>query len=296
MSTNPTIAADADTFDRSCAHWSDAGVDGMHNFYTYATADYAHLAKAVDWPNLLSSLADAQGSVELADIACGSGKFPTALVDHTPLAARNLTVKADLLDPSQFAIDETAAVLKPPFEARAAFCCKLQDWQPPQTGYDINWSMHALYCVPAEELLDGFKIVQQAMKPHGIGFVAQSRRDGHYVRFYDYFLESLRGNEGTPFSASEDVAEALQTLGFDIQSRRLTYDTVIDENDRASLELYLQRCAFDDSAGWDQMQTGSLGAYLNDAHRDGAYRFTQSVDLIAFGKDLSGFDYWITAP
>jgi len=296
MSNTPTIAAEADTFDRSCAHWSDAGVDGMHNFYTYATADYAHLAKAVDWPLLLSTLANAGGQVELADIACGSGKFPTALVQHTSLSELGLTVQTDLLDPSQFAIDETAGVLRPPFEARAEFCCKLQDWQPPQAGYDINWSMHALYCVPAEELLDGFAIVERAMKPRGIGFVAQSRRDGHYVRFYDRFLDSLRGGEGTPFSAAEDVSGALEELGFDLQSRTLTYDTVIDENDRASLELYLQRCAFDDTVGWDQMQSGALGQYLEEAHRDGAYRFAQSVDLIAFGKDLSEFQYWITAP
>ena len=296
MNNTTNIAAEADTFDRSCAHWSDAGVDGMHNFYTYATADYAHLAKAVDWATLLSALANAERQVELADIACGSGKFPTALVEHTSLSAQNLTVKTDLLDPSQFAIDETAAVLKPPFEARAEFCCKLQDWQPPQTGYDINWSMHALYCVPAEELLDGFTILQQAMKSHGLGFVAQSRRDGHYVRFYDHFLESLRGGEGTPFSAAEDVAGALRKLGFDIQSRTLRYETVIDENDRPSLELYLQRCAFDDSVGWEQMQVGALGRYLKEAHRDGAYRFTQSVDLMAFGKDLSTFNHWTSAP
>ena len=291
MSTTPT-AAEADTFDRSCAHWSDAGVNGMHNFYTYATADYAHLAKAMDWPRLLKTLADEQGQIELADIACGSGKFPTALVEHTPLAQAGLTVQTDLLDPSQFAIDETASVLRAPFLARSEFCCKLQDWQAPQTGYAINWSMHALYCVPAEELRDGFAIVQQAMKPHGIGVVAQSRREGHYVRFYDHFLDSLRGGEGTPFSASEDVADALKALGMQVQLRTLTYDTVIDESDHASLELYLQRCAFDDSVTLDQMRTGTLGTYLDAAHRDGAHRFAQSVDVIVFGSDLSDFDYW----
>ena len=291
--TQPTQAAkEADTFDRSCEHWSDAGVDGMHNFYTYATADYAHLAKAVNWPALLASLADEQGQIALADIACGSGKFPTALVEHTKLAELSLTVQTDLLDPSQFAIDETAAVLRPPFATRAEFCCKVQDWQPPAGGYDINWSMHALYCVPAEELASGFAIVQQAMKPGSVGVVAQSRREGHYVRFYDHFLDSLCGGEGTPFSAAEDVAAALKSLGFELQSRTLTYDTVIDDKDRASLELYLQRCAFDDSVGLDQMRVGSLGAYLDAAHRDGAYRFAQSVDVIVFASELSGFEYW----
>jgi len=48
MSRPLPAAADADTFDRSCAHWSADGREGMDNFYTYATVDYRHLAGLID--------------------------------------------------------------------------------------------------------------------------------------------------------------------------------------------------------------------------------------------------------
>jgi hypothetical protein len=37
---------------------------------------------------------------------------------------------------------------------------------------------------------------------------------------------------------------------------------------------------------------GSLDRYLENANRDGAYRFQQSVNLLAFGSELAFFDFW----
>ncbi|MDB2647023.1 hypothetical protein N9Y97_09200, partial [Pseudomonadales bacterium] len=113
-------------------------------------------------------------------------------------------------------------------------------------------------------------------------------------RFYEHFLDSIHGGNGTLFSAAEDVDKAAENVGFQRQSRTLNYDTVIDENDRQALESYLQRCAFDDSISLDQMlDSGSLGQYLASTKTQGAYRFQQSVDVIVFGNDLSSFNFWM---
>jgi hypothetical protein len=200
----------------------------------------------------------------------------------------------DLLDPSTFAIEEAAAVLKSPFVERDHYCCRLQDWQPKPSTYDLSWATHALYCVPVEEMNECISIVKSGMGANGIGIVAQSNRSGHYIRFYEYFLDSIHGGNGTRFSAAEDVDKAAENVGFQRQSRTLNYETVIDEDDRQALESYLQRCAFDDSISLDQMlDSGSLGEYLASTKKQGAYRFQQSVDVIVFGNDLSSFNFWM---
>ena len=300
MSRSLPAAADADTFDRSCAHWSADGREGMDNFYTYATADYRHLAGLINWSALMASLSKQSGVLELADIACGSGKFPASLIEHTTLSelmnaeGKSIRVLYDLLDPSTFAIEEAAAALKAPFVERDHYCCRLQDWQPKPSAYDLCWATHALYCVPAKEMSECISILKAGLRPDGIGIVAQSNRGGHYIRFYEHFLDSIHGGNGTRFSAAEDVGEAAENVGFESQSRTLNYETVIEENDLQALESYLQRCAFDDSISLDQMlNSGSLGQYLASTKKHGAYRFQQSVDVIAFGEDLSFFNFWM---
>ena len=70
-----------DTFQRSCAHWSEAGRAEMNKFYALASVDYKHLAEAVDWKKWLEERQEIVGqrSLKLLDVACGSGKFPSAL-------------------------------------------------------------------------------------------------------------------------------------------------------------------------------------------------------------------------
>ena len=68
----------ADTAARSLEHWSEAGRAEMEAFYALATEDYHQLVLAADWPALLAERAHDEW--KLLDIACGSGKFPTALL------------------------------------------------------------------------------------------------------------------------------------------------------------------------------------------------------------------------
>ena len=74
-----------DTAQRSLAHWSEAGRREMEAFYALATEDYRQLALAADWAALLGERAHEGWS--LLDVACGSGKFPTALREVTAVAS-----------------------------------------------------------------------------------------------------------------------------------------------------------------------------------------------------------------
>lgn len=299
--------ARADTFERSCDHWSDAGREGMESFYELARVDYRYLAEAYDWAAAFAAVAAAAGgadSARLADIACGSGKFPQALLRHAGIdnstaaaadaaPAAGFTLDYDLLDPSAFSLREARQELAAPFRAGAEFCCTLQDWEPEPGAYAIAWATHALYCVPAEELEAGLTRMCSALAPEGFGFVAQGLRDGHYVGFYDHYLASLSDSDATPYSDGGQVAAALSKLGMQVDTRVLEYTTVVPASRRQLLEAYLQRCAFDDSLSLDDMLSREpLAGYLAACHDTDSdeYRFPQRVGMTVFAHTPAGLE------
>lgn len=289
------MTAQADTFERSCEHWSDAGRDEMEAFYELARVDYRHLAEAYDWADAFQSLASRNDGARLVDIACGSGKFPQALLAHAGVAdlpqAPGFTLDYDLLDPSAFSLREAKQALASPFQAGSEFCCTLQDWNEEPGQYDIAWATHALYCVPAEALEQALARMCSALSRDGFGFVAQGMRDGHYVGFYDHYLASLNDGHGTPYSDGAQVEAALQKIGMRVRTRVIEYTTVVPADRPKLLESYLQRCAFDDTFGLDEMLAREpLAGYLASC-RDavsGDYRFPQRVGMTLFSHTEAG--------
>lgn len=178
MITSTEQPTNADTFDRSCQHWSASGQAGMNAFYTLATQDYRHLAAAYDWRAVMRALPQRHGRLRLADIAYGSGRFPAALLAHTDIGGVDVRIDYDLLDPSRFSIDTARDELAPPFVAGTEYECTAQDWLVEPDAYSMIWAIHALYCVPENELDVVAKNIASGLAPGGIGLVAQSTRAG----------------------------------------------------------------------------------------------------------------------
>ena len=264
-----------DTAARSLRHWSEASRHEMEAFYALATEDYRQLALAVDWPTLLKDRARAGWS--LLDVACGSGKFPTALARHTDLSQLP-PIGYDLLDPSPFSVAEARAALAPPFEARRDLVMTLQDLPDDASGYDVVWATHALYAVPPDELAVAMSRFLSALAPGGLGLVAQATSRSHYLAFYDAYRAGIR--EATPFTSAEQVRDALQAAGADVRVQTVTYTT--GTTDHAVAEGFLQRCAFDDTVGLDEMEAAPvLGDYLASCRRpDGSYVFEHEAALL----------------
>lgn len=276
----------ADTSARSLAHWSEEGRAGMEAFYVLARKDYRVLAETLDWGRLLAERARGDGSLRLLDVACGSGKFPEALRRYAALPG-DLRVEYDLLDPSAFSIAEARSVLAPPFHPGAEHECSLQALPPGAGPYNVVWATHALYALPPAELAEGIAAFLRAIAPGGLGVIAHAAHDAHYLRFYRDFLDDFRGGEGTPYTSSEQILAELDRAGADTQSLRLDYDGVVASDDHATLEGYLQRCAFDDSVSFEEMARGrAVGPYLARCEDPDAaeYRFEQHVDLILIGS------------
>ena len=269
-----------DTLERSLAHWSEAGRAEMDAFYRVATLDYRELARAWDWDAFLRQRGATRSPVRILDVACGSGKFPTALRTHTPLGAlEGAHLVLDLLDPSAFSLREARASLAPPMVGGRDFECTLQDLPAEATDYDVVWAVHALYALPEAELPAGVEAFLRALAPDGLGFVAHAARSAHYLAFYEAYLSRFRP-DGTPYTSAEAVARAFRDAGAKVEVRPLAYEQVIDDD--AVLEGFLQRCLFDSGLSLADMRRDAvLGAYLEE-RRDGGgrSRFQQDVSMI----------------
>jgi SAM-dependent methyltransferase len=267
----------ADTAQRSLDHWSEAGRAEMDAFYALATEDYRRLAGARDWAADLREHA-LNGRVRLLDVACGSGKFPAALLAAgLPVEP---PVQVDLLDPSAFSIAEARRVLAPPFAAAGEHEVVLQDFDRPG-GYDVAWATHALYALPPAELATGVARMVAALRPGGFGAIAQASSRSHYLVFYQAYRAAF-APAVAPYTDAESVAAALRSAGVDIALQVLPYRT--GSADRAVVEGFLQRCAFDDTVSLQEMEAREpLAAYLAGCRAaDGSYEFRHEAHLITW--------------
>jgi len=144
--------------------------------------------------------------------------------------------------------------------------------------YDVVWATHALYALPPDELDQAAERLVAALRPGGLGVVAQATSRSHYLTFYDAYRTGVR--PATPYTSAEQVRDALDRAGALVREQRITYTT--GTADRAVAQGFLQRCAFDDTVDLEQMEAAEvLGDYLAGCRGpDGAYSFQHEVALL----------------
>ena len=275
-----------DTFTRSCEHWSETSRNEMQNFYSLASVDYKYLVEEFEWKKWLEIHQANVGKrqLKLLDIACGSGKFPSALIQYANLSdAKILPIKYSLLDPSSFSILEARKVLKYPFEVSSEFKTTLQEFTCEQGAYDIIWATHALYAIPKVQLKDALKRFIFGMA--GSGFIAHASEKSHYLKFYRHYLNGFKGGFGEPYSSAEDILQILKENGITHRVEKITYENSVSQNASLQVEGYLQRCIFDDTINLEAMLKNSMtGPYLKNCIKSEKWKFKQQVILIFLSK------------
>ncbi len=273
----------SDLVDRSLAHWSAAKRRGMEDFYALATADYRYLAEALDWRSFLEERQRAVGdrALRLLDVACGSGKFPAALVRHAGVGdARIRPIEYDLLDPSPFSLAEARDALAPPFKGGTDYEMPLEHLDVPAGAFDVVWATHALYAVPAEALREGLARFLAAMRG-GVGVIAHAASGSHYLRWQELYLEAFGAGSQTRFLAAEAILATLSDLGAGVEVRTVAYETAAPVGADAQVEGFLQRCVFDDTVSLDEMRGHApTGRYLEACSGPDGWRFPQRVALV----------------
>lgn len=272
----------ADTFQRSCEHWSEAGRREMDDFYALASVDYRHLAKALDWKAWLEARQITAGdrSLRLLDVACGSGKFPSALVNDGQVASASVRdIDYSLLDPSAFSITEARQALKKPFVAGQEYETTLQMLECPEHAFDIVWAVHALYAVPEADLQPALERFMHAVG--GTGFIAHACEDAHYLSFYRLYLEAFQDKDRMAYTSAEQIVSTLRRMGVAYETREIAYENEALDIHRQRVQGYLQRCLFDHSIGLDEMLAHPVtGPYLANCLHNGAWAFKQRVMLL----------------
>ena len=266
----------------------------MDAFYALAGRDYERLARGfVNHPAWLRRVADGRRGITLLDVACGSGRFPQALQDFggVGVLSGELRIDCDLLDPSPFSLVEAAQALRSPFVAAARHETLVEELDDAVGPFDVVWATHALYSLTPAAVRAATARMLAALTPGGALLIAQGSREGHYLRFYRYFLDNIRDGQGTLYAASEDLAEALRGRGAEPHVVRLSYEHTTELENAVTVEGYLQRCAFDDSVSLQAMMNSPhLGAYLRDCRDEaaGLWRFHQEVDVLLLGASFNG--------
>lgn len=249
----------------------------MQAFYALATEDYRQLAAARDWAKDLRDHT-LDGRIRLLDVACGSGRFPSALLAKGLPAQPRVAV--DLLDPSGFSIAEARASLDTPFVGEGEHQMFLQDFRI-ESAYDVAWATHALYALPPADLAGGVARMVAALRPGGFGVVAQACSRSHYLAFYEAYRATF-APDVTPYTDAEGVADALRAAGAGLTVAPVHYTT--GTADRGVVEGFLQRCAFDDTVSLERMEAeGPLAEYLAGCRSaTGRYTFSHEAHLMTW--------------
>jgi SAM-dependent methyltransferase len=302
MERETVAAVPSDTAARSLASWSEEGRNEMRAFYAFAALDYELLVGIADWGSALGRAHASRGDSEplrLLDVACGSGRFPSAMLTRVDLSVlEEPGVAYDLLDPSPFSLAEAAGQLRAPFAPAARFETTLEELDPAAGPWDVVWATHALYALRPEALGRQPGDESVGRRAEGLGFMAQGAEDGHYLSVYRAFLDGVHGGAGTPYLSGEAVASALRAaaepLGWNASEYRKTYEHVVGYAETEPLEGYLRRCLFDDTLTLDEMLAAPvLGPYLAGCRDDdaGAYRFSQTAVCLALTPQGENFPW-----
>ena len=285
------------TFQRSCEHWSEAGRLEMKGFYALASIDYEHLAKSIDWKVWLETVQKSVGNhrLQLLDVACGSGKFPSTLLSHGGVKSAAINpIDYALLDPSSFSISETRKVLATPFQAGVEYEMKLQDLECEPGFFDVVWATHALYAIPQNELEEALRCMMKAirniedLRAIGSGFIAHAKSNSHYLEFFKQFVQGFKQGVGEPFTSSEQIISVLTQMELPLQVKEISYTNGAPEAMEKEVEQYLQRCVFDESVSLRQMLDNPItGPYLESCRNNGMWQFSQNVQMIFINAPIN---------
>ena len=250
-------------------------------WFRVATRDYTELINAFDFCKLFSNYPP---PIELLDVGCGTGKFPSMLSFHLP---QNLHVQYDYLDPSQHSLNELTNALPNPFTPRTALKTTLETLEPsicPSQSYQIIWCLQSLYCVQRETLSEIVKKLHTLLNPSdGLALIYLASSDAFYHRLYNLYNQEFYPDTRQPYITAENITMTLNKLGIQYGVKKLHFPHTIACAEQEILENYVNQCVFDSRASSNLRKTTTLNEFLESFSDEENYRFPQQVWLILFG-------------
>ncbi len=249
-------------------------------WFRVATRDYTELIKAFDFGKLFSHM---RTPVELLDVGCGTGKFPSMLTPHLP---KSIHVQYDYLDPSQHSLDELKNTLPTPFSPRTALKTTLEKLQRsacPSQGYQVIWCLQSLYCVQHKALQEIVNKLHGLLDPNnGLALIYLASSDACYHRLYNLYNQEFYPNARQPYITAEAITKTLDTSGISYEIKKLHFSHTISCAEGQVLKNYINQCVLDLNAWEHSQQNGPLKSFLESFMNHGTYQFPQQMWLIMF--------------
>ncbi len=248
-------------------------------WFQVATRDYTELISAFDFNSCFSRF---ETPIELLDVGCGTGKFPSMLASLLP---SHIQVQYDYLDPSQHSLDELRKSLTSPFAARTAFNSTLEALKRsgcPANGYQLIWCLQSLYCIQHQALDSVMKKLYSLLDiTQGMALIYLASSHAFYHQLYNTYNQEYYPDIRQPYVTAEDVTTTLCRLQIPHQVKKLHFPHTIEDSDRTILKNYINQCVFDAEA-WERSQNNILITdLLNSFCHEGLYQFRQEMWLIS---------------
>lgn len=284
---------------------SDSGIQERHPQDTDPVKDYWELSRNFDWQGVFKAqIQKHPGPVKLLDVACGTGRWLSALRHYIPLeqAPKSIVYVYDCIDPCATSIEQVSRNLPSYFHLGKQYINTIQDVDVTYGTYDLLWSMHGFYMIPREDLKTVLKKCANLLKRSGGGFIAMATRKSFYVDFYEQYLRIFHAGKGERFTSAEDVIEELRAQGIQHHVYHFFYEERIESEDYAGLEHYIKHEATVNSFNQDKktkefsttqditleklLSHSEMASYLKSFIRDSAYYFPLEIKLIYFSYQI----------
>lgn len=272
---------------RSQDHYQENVLD-PEAWFKIADRDYVELINSVDFQALFSSF---NSPVDLLDVGCGTGKFPSMLREHLH---KDSEINYDYLDPSSHCLSKTYSTLISPYHKRHAFHTTLEDLSTkfvPLSGYNVAWAIHSLYCVDQTSIVEVVdKLIKLTNPDNGVAMIIMANRDAFYHHIYDLYNHLFYHGSKNSFTAAEDITDALELLDKEAFVKQLQFEHVIPAAEHGLLEKYLHKCVFENLPLDMWMENTTMREFLSSYSDGKVYRFPQevSVIMVSANADKSG--------
>jgi len=255
----------------------------LDSWFRIASIDYEEIVNNHQFLKIINSFGDS--TINLLDIGCGTGKFPT-LLDKA--IENNVKFLSDLFDVSEYCVNQCRAVFNQlkHFQTNELFVSSTENIQtaiPKSRYYNIIWAIHSFYTVDMNKIKDVLRHLELLIGPGGILLIYQASSDSCYHQFYNFYLDNFeQPNRFARFVTAEDIQKTLSLLGLSHSSIDFDFSHKIDYEDRDLLEVYLGKCILNSSVDVLSFFKNKILDYL-DLDRN-QFSFKQKTRLIIVKK------------
>lgn len=259
----------------------------LDSWFEITQIDYKELLKQYPFQNLFAGLGKSQ--INLLDIGCGVGKFPSLL---DGCISGDIHLSSDLLDVSTSCLQAAQHKFNTleHFSSSQTYLSGVENFDsiiPRTKNYDLIWSIHSLHTVDKDRMGSVFQSCLELLSPGGKFLIYQLSKDSFYHEIHDFYLKNypLPINHPQHFMTAEDSQTILESLGLNYQIIPIRFNHTVNCERRYLLEVYLKMCVLNHEVDDVLLLFQKLLSKYFDKQTN-QYKLPQTVNLFVIDSNL----------